>query len=140
MTKQNTEPHGVPDDWWTSGFCSTFAAGLKKMFGGELWAIANHSRKWGDDQLWHCYCVVDGVAYDADGPHSVAEASDTSEERYPIPEMDKEHDVVMVWKKVSEQWLDKVHQDYNPGDFPLVFDFVRRHPERFRDLAPSLRL
>lgn len=126
----------IPDEWWTSGLCSSFAAALKKRFGGELWAIVNHSRTYPkDDNLWHCYCVIDGIAYDADGGHTIEEASDTSQEKYPIPEMDQEHDVVMMWRKVSERWLRRVHDDYNPDDFPQAYLFLDRHRERFAALT-----
>jgi len=124
----------IDDGWWMSGFCSTFAGGLKHRFGGELWAIVNHSRKYNDDQLWHCYCVINGSAYDATGGHTIEEASDTSEEKWPIPEIDKECDVVMQWRKVDERWLADVHEDFNPDDYDAVNDFIDRHPHRFIDL------
>jgi hypothetical protein len=128
----------IPDGSWTSGLCSTFAAGLKKRFGGELWAIVNHSRKYPqDDNLWHCYCVIGGIAYDANGGHSIEEASDTSEDKWPIPEMDKKCDVVMQWRKVDENWLSAVHEDYNPDDFPAVDEYIDRHADLFSALQKA---
>jgi hypothetical protein len=117
------------DDWWLAGLCSTFAAGLKARFGGELWAIVNHSRKWEDDELWHCYCVINGTAYDAAGPHPLTEASDTT--RWTVPPMDRENDVVMEWRRVDERWLGNVHQDYNPDDFPAVNAYIDRNRHLF---------
>ncbi|NCV21726.1 MAG: hypothetical protein EBV45_07215, partial [Chloroflexi bacterium] len=75
---------------WTNGLCSNFAIALQNKFGGEIWAIVNHSRicpNAEDDTLLHCYCVIDGIAYDAEGANPLAEVSDISGIK--IPEMDK---------------------------------------------------
>lgn len=120
----------IGDELWTSGLCSTFAVALQRRFGGELWAIVNHSRKYpDDDNLWHCYCVIDGVAYDALGAHPLEEASDTT--RWPIPEMDRACDAVMLWMNVNEKWIESVHENYDPDDIPAAMEFVNRHRSRF---------
>src|SRR5438046_3129544 len=105
----------TPDDWWTNGLCSVFAVALQRHFGGELYAIVNHSDLYPqDDELVHAYCVKGGLAYDADGPHPLEEASDTSD--YEIPEMDKGLDVKIIWRAVNIPWLDRHH-----GDFSLAY-------------------
>lgn len=120
---------------WTSGECSPFAAALQELFGGELWAIVNHSRKYpNDDDLWHCYCVIDGVAYDANGGQPIEKASDTSPEKWPIPEMDKDCDVVMEWRQVDLDWLARTHEGFDPDAFPEVREYIARHPELFAHL------
>jgi hypothetical protein len=92
----------------------------------------NHSRKFGDDQLWHCYCVIGGVAYDANGPHSIEEASNTSEERWAIPDMDKTCDVVMQWRQVDTDWLADVHEDFNCTEYPpLANEFIEQNRHLF---------
>src|SRR5262245_51123759 len=119
----------IPDEWWTGGYCSTFAAGLRRRFGGELWAIVNHSRRYNHDELCRCYCVIEGVAYDANGPHELAWASDTSV--WQIPEIDRDCDVVIQWRMVDEDWLADVHEDFNPEDFPEVEAYIARHQHLF---------
>jgi hypothetical protein len=125
----------IKDSDWTHGLCSTFAAGLKRRFGGTIWAVINRSRRYGHDELYHAYCVIGAHAYDADGAHEIAMVSDTS--RWPIPDMDNLNDVIIVWECVDETWLDKVHIDYNPDDFKHVDDFIDRHPWRFPGNAHS---
>ena len=125
----------IPDDWWTSGYCSSFAAALKRRYGGELWAGVNHSERYpADDELYHAYCVIDGLAYDADGAHSIEEASDVSGGRYPIPDMDINLGVIMLWLKVDEAWFEKYHQDYSPDHFVAVNRYIAHHPELFAKL------
>ena len=117
---------------WTTGCCSTFAVALQKRFGGELWAIVNHSRKYPEqDELWHCYCVINGLAYDAEGGYSLDEVSDTSSEYWPIPEMDKNNDVVIRWQKVDVEWFEVNHENYDPNDLPAANKFIARHLDRF---------
>jgi len=98
---------------WMMGLCSIMAHAIQRHFGGELYAVVNHSHKYDDDMLWHCYCVIGNMAYDAIGAHSIEEASNTSDENWPIPDMDKDCEVEMQWRKVDVQWLEKVHEDFN---------------------------
>jgi hypothetical protein len=127
--------HPIPDHWWTGGLCSAFAVALQRRFGGELWAIVNHSEAYPeDDQLMHAYCVVNGLAYDAKGSHPIAEAADVSPERYPIEEMDKNLQVSMVWRKVDVAWLNRCHDDFNMGDVPAANAYIDAHPELFSGL------
>ena len=122
----------IQDIWWTSGLCSTFAARLQQRFGGEIWGIINHSNKYPkDDYLWHCYYVIGDSAYDANGWHSIAEAANTS---LPIPEMDKDNDVVFVWQKLSIDWFEENHEDYNPFDFPAADGYIESHRNLFTPL------
>lgn len=120
----------IPDDWWNNGLCSTFAAALQKRYGGEMWAVVNHSRKYpDDDNLCHCYCVINGLAYDCTGPHPITEASDLSD--CEVPDMDRDCDVVFQWRKVDTDWLGKMHEDYNPNGFPEAFAYMDRNPQLF---------
>jgi hypothetical protein len=112
-------------DYWMNGRCSTFAVAFQRRFGGELWAIVNHSRKYPtDDELYHCFCVLNGVAWDAEGPHPLEEASDTSKNKWPIPEMDRDNDVVFLWKIVNEEWLEHIHDGYNLAELQAATKYI----------------
>lgn len=125
----------IPDDWWTQGYCSSFAAALKRRHGGEIWAVVNHVAAYPEeDELYHAYCVIDGKAYDADGAHSIEEASYVGRDRYPIPDMDKNLGVVMLWRRVDEEWFEKNHYSYDPVHFVAVNRYIARHPELFGGL------
>jgi len=114
---------------WSSGYCSVFAVALHRIFGGEIWARVYHLQKTGEEFLCHCYCVVDGVAYDESGAVSLEEASDTS--LVPTKEADRKYDGVAKWKKVDEDWFDEFHYDYNVDLIPEAQSFILAYPERF---------
>jgi hypothetical protein len=89
---------------WLTGNCSIFAISLQKRFGGELWAVINHSNKYPeDDFLIHCCVVIDGIAYDANGVNY------NPIKGYEVDEMDKYNDIVFQWRKVDEKWLFDIH-------------------------------
>jgi hypothetical protein len=120
----------TPDSWWTSGYCSIFAAAMQKRYGGEIWAISNELPNDPNDAfLWHCYCVIDEIAYDAHGGHSIHIASDTK--IYTMPPEDIKHGAVFVWKKVDVKWLDQHHDDYDPELFPDVYTYIERNQKMF---------
>ena len=114
---------------WSNGYCSVFAVALHRILGGEIWAMVHHLQETGEEFLCHCYCVVDGVAYDESGAVSLDEASDTS--LAPINEADRKYDGLAKWKKVDEDWLGKHHDDYNVDLIPEAKRFILAHPKRF---------
>lgn len=121
----------ISDESWTEGCCSTFSAALRERFGGELYAVVNHSNRYPDDDyLLHAYCIIDGVPYDANGPHTLAEASDTAAWGA-IPDMDKDHEVTVVWREVSLDWFEQNHEDYNPEDYVDAFAYMERNRHLF---------
>lgn len=127
---------------WTSGYCSAFAEALKRLFGGELWAIVDHSRtcpKPEDDNLIHAYCVIDGVAYDAEGGHSVDKVSDVSD--YEPDDMDRDNDVVFQWRQVDSAWFSDCHEDYESGMQAIdeAIQYIKRKRKLFGHLKPLNR-
>jgi hypothetical protein len=115
---------------WSNGYCSVFAAALHRTFGGQIWAVVHLLQKTREEFLCHCYCVVDGVAYDEAGAASLEEASDTS--LYPLHDTDRKYRGVTVWKQVDENWLYENHIDYDPDMIPEANKFILAHPSRFR--------
>lgn len=110
---------------WTNGYCSVFAIAWQRRFGGEIWAIINHSKVYPsleDDVLIHAYCVVDGIAYDGNGATSLADACDIS--KVVIPDMDKDLDVVIQWRNVAAQELEVMHLDCNLDLIPEANAFI----------------
>jgi transcriptional regulator with XRE-family HTH domain len=114
---------------WSNGYCSVFAVALHQIFGGEIWAIVHHLQKTGEEFLCHCYCVVDGVAYDESGAVLLEEASDT--DLAPIHEADRKYDGVTEWKKVDEDWFAEYHDDFDAELIPEANRFILAHPKRF---------
>jgi hypothetical protein len=127
----NIHPH-----LWVNGLCSTFAAAIKARYGGDLWAMVNHSHKYPqDDCLLHCFCVINNIAYDGNGPNDVERVSDTKQ--WSIPEMDSDNDCIILWRQVDEAWFDRHHEDYNPNDFPEVYAYVERNWPLFKGITAN---
>lgn len=120
---------------WMSGLCSVFALALQQKFGGDLWAVVNHSRKHPEpenDLLLHAYCVIDGKAYDAEGEHTIAEASDLSQWSA-SPEFDD--DPVLLWWKVDVEWFDMVHEDFNTNYLSNAYAYIDQHFHLFKEIV-----
>ena len=131
----------IRDEQWTAGYCSDFAVGLKQRYGGEIWAVVNHSAKYPeDDYFYHCYCVIGDTAYDADGGHTIQSASDVSAERYPVPEMDAGNEVSTIWIKVDEEWLVNAQDgEFNPDENAQVYAYIERHAGLFAGLVQGTK-
>ena len=103
-----------------------------------MWGVFNHSDDYpseSDDVLHHCYCVINNIPYDAEGAHTLADAADTSEETYPIADMDKDLNTRNIWRQVTTKWFDDYHENFDPNEFPAVDEYIKKHAVLFKELG-----
>lgn len=123
------------NDYWDAGYCSVFATALKQRFGGEMWAQADLFRKTTEEFLIHCFCVIDGQAYDCNGATPLQEVIDETSELEPY-EWDMKYDPIIQWKQVDENWFEEFHYDYDISLIPEALAYIDNHPELFGHLTP----
>jgi len=119
---------------WTNGFCPFFAEALQQRFGGKIFAILDSVDYADDSFLYHCYCVINGKAFDAKGETSIEKASDLSD----MPPLKEGY---WEWREVSLDYMEYIHEDYSANDPEMIdeaWDYIARHSHLFSN-APLVK-